>query len=80
MSDFNTLVKSERTIENGINDIIERYQQVKEKINKTSAYSKEETITRLDLIKERDTLEWCLQILDIQDFELKDGYTTIDIR
>lgn len=65
-----TVIKNKKAIEYGINDIIERYIWIRNKINKTSAYSTSETEERLNLLKEQNILMNILRKLDIQDFEL----------
>lgn len=64
------VIRSKKDIEYGVNGIIERYVWIRNKINKTSAYSTSETEERLELLKERTILNNILRQLDIQDFEL----------
>lgn len=64
------VIKNKKDIEYGVNTIIERYIWIRNKINKTSAYSTKETEERLSLLKEQDILIDVLRKLDIQDFEL----------
>lgn len=67
-----SLIKPKSTIENGINQMIERYCWLRERLNGTSASSKEETVKRLKMMEEMELLQGYLKILNIQDFELKE--------
>jgi hypothetical protein len=73
------LHKNKKDIEYGIEEIIERYSFVKDKLNHSSAYTDEETVERLKLTRERNTLIWVLGVMGIQDFELKDKYVNVNI-
>jgi len=67
------IVKSKDDVIEGLGYIIKRYNQLKIKINKSSAYTKEETEERLKLLHERDILSNILyEHFDLQDHELDD--------
>lgn len=69
---MNDIQKSAKAIESGMEDIIERYLWLRDKINNGSAYTREEVENRLGWMQEADTLSWVIRMLDIQDFELKE--------
>lgn len=71
--------KNSNEIEYGIRQMLDRYWYIREKINKTSAYTTRETEERLDLIKERQLLGEYLKMLGIQDFELKSEWLVFNI-
>jgi hypothetical protein len=73
------LHKNKKDIEYGIEQIIERYSLVKDKLNHSSAYTDEETVERLKLTRERNVLMWVLGVMDFQDFQLKDKYVNVKI-
>ena len=74
------LQKDTKTIESGIESIVYRYKEVCYKLAKTSAYTDEETINRLELIRERKCLSDCLRSMGIQDFEIKSKFVDFKIR
>lgn len=73
------IVKDKNEIEYGIRQMLDRYWFVREKINKTSAYTTGETKERLELIEERKFLGEYLRMLGIQDFEIKSEWLVFNI-
>lgn len=73
------IVKDKNEIEYGIRQMLDRYWFVREKINKTSAYTTGETKERLELIEERKFLGEYLRMLSIQDFEIKSEWLVFNI-
>lgn len=71
--------KDVKTIEHGIESIIYRYKDICNKMAKTTAYTDEETVNRLELIRERECLRDCLRSLGIQDFEIKSKFVDFKI-
>ncbi|MPM85066.1 hypothetical protein SDC9_132143 [bioreactor metagenome] len=74
------LQKDVKTIEDGIESIMYRYKEVCNKLAKTSAYTNQETIDRMQLIMERKSLSNCLRYMGIQDFEIKSNFVDFKIR
>ncbi|MDU3410026.1 hypothetical protein [Clostridium sp.] len=73
------IVKDKNEIEYGIRQMLDRYWFVREKINKTSAYTTGETKERLELIEERKFLGEYLRMLGIQEFEIKSEWFVFNI-
>lgn len=73
------IIKDKNEIEYGLRQMLDRYWYVREKLNKTSAYSTEETKERLELLEERKLLGGYLRMLGIQDFEIKSEWIVFNI-
>lgn len=70
--DMCLIEKRAKDVEYGIEEILELYCSIREKLNNTSAYTDKETKERVELMLERDILQRYLRMLGIQDFEIKD--------
>lgn len=70
--DMCLIEKRAKDVEYGIEEILELYYNIREKLNSTSAYTDKETKERIELMLERDILQRHLRMLGIQDFEIKD--------
>jgi RIO-like serine/threonine protein kinase len=79
MLDKTIIQKDKKDIINGIEKLIERYNFLKDKINNTSAYTDEETLRRLEYIKERKIVERILNQMNIQTFEIKSDWVEVEI-
>lgn len=72
--------KSSIDVEYGVRQMLDRYWFIRDKINKTSAYTTSETKERLTLINERELLSRYLRMLGIQDFEIKSEWIIFNIK
>jgi hypothetical protein len=63
-----------------IEKIIDEQLILMDKINNSSAYSKDECENKIRMINKRDTYDYVLKLFGIQSFEYtKDEFNTIDI-
>lgn len=72
--------KSSNEIEYGIRQMLDRYWWIRNKINTTSAFTSDETIERVELMKELKYLESYLRLLGIQSFEVKSEWLVFNIK
>lgn len=79
MNDKEIITKDIQDITNGVQQMIERYIFLRDKLNRTSAYTEEETQERLKNIQERKTIEHILYSMNIQAFEIKYDFYKINI-
>lgn len=76
-----TILKVNHTqAENGIITMIERYLKLRNEINNTSAYTKDETIKRLSMMNESNILSNLLRSFGIQDIDFDETTYNIEIR
>jgi nuclear transport factor 2 (NTF2) superfamily protein len=73
------IIKDKNEIEYGVRQMLERYWYVRNKINKTNAYTDDETKERIKFIQEREFLQKYLKMLGIQDFEIKSEWLVFNI-
>jgi len=69
------IVLDKRTVENGLNKLVEIQLKITEKLNNQTAYTKEECKEKLKLFEEQEQVEYILHYLfDLQSFQ----YVAVD--
>jgi hypothetical protein len=73
------IYKNFKVIQNGINDLMFRYNDLTKTLYNYSTFSEEDCINKLSLMKRKDELRSCLRTMGIDDFDMIDDVNKIHI-